>query len=91
MKEKLKKMFKGWFLPYDWKIMWTDSCEWNVQTSYGKQTEYALYEIFYSPARDSYRLEISGEKPKFQYMYKQAIEMLKMYNEVGETEQPPVK
>lgn len=78
----IKKIYY-WLFP-DWKIVEVMMSRWNIGQGslFNDFTELVSYTFLYSKRLNKYKLKLSGHKPKFHPMYKEAIQVLnKLENE----------
>jgi len=74
-------LFKYLFGRRDWYPVWSAHGEWIVTARYFDRPndnfeKKAMYEIFYSPSRQRYKLICSGYKPKEHDDYVEAVNKL---------------
>lgn len=74
----LNKIIKYFFPQSDWGLVEVMQGEWTVEYTNGygeknKCTETSVYEIYYSPSKNEYKVNVSGYKPKEHYGYIKAV------------------
>lgn len=70
----LNKLIEYFFPQSDWRLVEVMHGEWDVEYRddfYEKYTvtKTSIYEIYYSPSKNEYKLQISGYKPKEHSQY----------------------
>lgn len=75
----------------DWEIYDTVTGKWNIKTPKGDDIEskYAWYEIYYSPSKDYYRLEMGGYNPQEHTTYQDVVKVLRENNEAARVRKEP--
>ena len=66
----------------DWEIYDAISAKWSIESTPGVITseKFAWYEIYYSPSKDYYKLEVGGYDPKQHKMYNDVVKTLRENN-----------
>lgn len=70
----------------DWYPVWSEFGLWtftNIQYGFKVRETRAIYEILYSPSRKEYKLKLSGDDPKGNSKYHEAVQKLNEFIKNG--------
>lgn len=75
----------------DWEIYDAVTGKWTIKREGGVVTneEFAWYEIYYSPSKDYYKLQMGGYDPKGHSIYRDVVKTLRENNQAARVRKDP--